>query len=151
MLVLRAPRKYVFYVTITGQWSSPSACLLLRKSFHRSIDERIGISRSLRQKILDSSWFFCRFDLLNGFSILQTMFAMNSGAGVLYSLLNRAGLTRRQSCCYNRPLQNFVGLLREFEDHLDFKCNLPEVMIEVHTVLVSRNHFCFVKIFTLTE
>ena len=76
---------------------------------------------------------------------------MNRGAGVLYSLLHRAGLTKSQSCCYNRPLQNCVGLLQEFEDRLDFKCNLPEVMIEVHVVLVSRNHFCFVKIFTLRE
>ena len=36
------------------------------------------------------------------------------------------------------------GFCKEFEDRLDFKCNLREV-IEVH---VSRNHFCFVKIFT---
>ena len=34
---------------------------------------------------------------------------------------------------------NRVG--QEFEGPLDFKCNLRAV-IEVHTVDVSRNHFC---------
>ena len=47
-------------------------------------------------------------------------------------------------------LQYCVRLLQEFEDRLDFKCNVREV-IEVHRVHVSRNYsVCFVKIFTLT-
>ena len=41
-------------------------------------------------------------------------------------------------------LQYCVRLLEEFEGRLDFKCNLREV-IEVHTVHVSRNHFCLWK------
>ena len=105
------PRKYVFWrhsnwsMVITISMSS------FDPAFDRSTKVTI-ISRSLRTK---NPWYvsvFCRFDLLDGFFTLKKFFATNSGTGksfcVVYyvQLLNRAGLTKRRQCFYNRPLQD---------------------------------------------
>ena len=70
----------LYDVTVTGQWSSPSACL--PSKVLRSIERRKDrYSRGLRTK---NPWyfsFFCSFDLLNRFLTLKKMFAMNSGTG----------------------------------------------------------------------
>ena len=40
------------------------------------------MSRGVKaENILDTSRFFCEFDLLNGFFILKKMFVMNNGTG----------------------------------------------------------------------
>ena len=57
-----------FDVTVTGQWSSPSGCLL-QKSFDRSTKARKDryFAGFKAEKSLIVLGFLCRFDLLNGF------------------------------------------------------------------------------------